>query len=537
MGLLGSKISAGQHRDLSKGQPTLRSPLFLAAALLVGFSWVFSRVLIFEVGALFVAQALLLLAWACAGRPLVCSTLLYLLLCTVLLARETTFVLDDLAEPRPMIGHTSAKFSPWRTKVLVADEPTQAGWLLSALACVWIALFLSLWQVHRWYSLPLWAGGSGRGAQRGSKEVTENVVLILAVPATYGVCAAHALRLLVLRHADAWSVEATLDVAELFSAVALCAFQRLLVLYVGVREEELVQETNRGSGATSASSTPPGDFGNRNTSLQRAFQELISAGIMQYVVIELGCNALQVGAKAWDQWNPASCDYALLHIAAFLFPHHQISLRDGAGSSNHIGHPRNVTCADLWSATSSFLVVANFFTCSIALFAIFKYERAFADLLHPMRPFLKFWGVKGLLSVNFAQSVLLRFFCCFSTDPHVDDRCTFIKLYLLCLESLALASLNMFAYQPVSASRTSMRWPPHSVWLSSFRRFRQSTQVVLMERSSASLHENAVDFQNVGISTRLSQWREAPRAYTRMPYISNMWEASQGQSPTASSHS
>merc|ERR1719313_2823456 len=67
----------------------------------------------------------------------------------------------------------------------------------------------------------------------------------------------------------------------------------------------------------------------------------------------------------------------------------------------------SAACADLWNVASLLMVVANFFTCSIALFAIWTYERTFADLFHPMKPFWKFWGVKGLLSIGWLQASVL----------------------------------------------------------------------------------------------------------------------------------
>ena len=36
----------------------------------------------------------------------------------------------------------------------------------------------------------------------------------------------------------------------------------------------------------------------------------------------------------------------------------------------------------------------------IALFAVLQYEHAFNDALRPVRPFWKFWGVKGPLGLS-----------------------------------------------------------------------------------------------------------------------------------------
>merc|ERR1712187_101352 len=207
---------------------------------------------------------------------------------------------------------------------------------------------------------------------------------------------------------------------------------------------------------------PSGDTWHRTLHLRRSFQELIYAGIMQYVVLVFASNFIQVCAKLWDYWHPNSCHDALLWIATVLFPHHQMSLRVDETLDDHSGA---ATCEDLWNAVASSMVIANFFTCSIALFAIFKYERAFADLLESTRPFWKFWGVKGLLSVNYLQTIVLRF--CWVGSHR---RCILIKFFLLCVESLVLAGVNVFAYRTPEVSLPRACIGGRRRWLASLRR-------------------------------------------------------------------
>lgn len=74
------------------------------------------------------------------------------------------------------------------------------------------------------------------------------------------------------------------------------------------------------------------------------------------------------------------------------------------------------------------MTVADFFTCSIALFAVLQYERAFNNVLHPVNPFWKFWGVKGLLSVNFLQSTVLAIVSWATANDDTGFVATLLKL-------------------------------------------------------------------------------------------------------------
>merc|ERR1712048_1491698 len=105
-------------------------------------------------------------------------------------------------------------------------------------------------------------------------------------------------------------------------------------------------------------------------------------------------NAMEVSAKVWNYWHPSSCSSALSRVASMWFPRHHINITTDEQWSENDVHNRHgsAACADLWNITSLLMVVANFFTCSIALFAIWTYERTFSEFFHPMKPFWKFLG-------------------------------------------------------------------------------------------------------------------------------------------------
>jgi len=172
------------------------------------------------------------------------------------------------------------------------------------------------------------------------------------------------------------------------------------------------------------------------------------------VILQFVCNIILVGVKAWDWLHPSTCEDALKDIMHFVFPHHTINMTINEARLKDSIHTRtsSLACEDVWNSFSMLMVVADFFTCSIALFAVLQYEHAFSDALRPVRPFWKFWGVKGLLSVNFMQtSVLMAIGFLLASDTPSRVR-TFLNYYLLCAEAAALALLNLWAY-PVKHPR------------------------------------------------------------------------------------
>jgi len=460
-----------------------------ASVAVVG--WTLSNYCVFEVGCAFCVQTLFILLWCCSRRPLLCFTGLYLCALGTLLVRETAlaftgrvpcglvtfgsacvetrcvqkkyFLFVETGCARYECAHTEREEESHVFSVGTSD--IQTVWLESGMICVWCAFASSVFQLRRWCVAAGWHGWrqqdlasptmSGTGGGRDGGKAAEHVGVILAVPATYGLCAVHALRVLTTNPEDAWSAEAMIDVAELFSAVALYAFQRLLVVYVdsAVPTVEMLG-TDVPSAAQSAQ---PSEFEGR---LRRGFQRLIAVGLMQYVFLVFGCNALLVVLKAWDWVYPGTCVEALPMVVGAWFPHHQVKLTIDELALGHARHTRlsSLACEDLWNTASLLMVVADFFTCSIALFAIFTYERTFADLLWPVQPFWKFWGVKGLLSINFLQTIVLMAVGAIGGDAAVDKyNRAFLTFYLLCVEALLLAVLNIYAYPPVCLHWTKQK--------------------------------------------------------------------------------
>ena len=123
------------------------------------------------------------------------------------------------------------------------------------------------------------------------------------------------------------------------------------------------------------------------------------------------------------------------------------------------------------------LQVANFFVCGTAIYALRVYEETFNERLHRIEPFWKFWGVKGLLSVNFLQTSVLAVIGHLLTQTQLseDSFRTFVRdaspespqchvlrvarsseqprevnYYALTAEALLLAALNLRAYRPLA---------------------------------------------------------------------------------------
>eukprot|EP00928_Gymnodinium_smaydae_P056295 TRINITY_DN3969_c0_g1_i2.p1 TRINITY_DN3969_c0_g1~~TRINITY_DN3969_c0_g1_i2.p1 ORF type:complete len:202 (-),score=34.81 TRINITY_DN3969_c0_g1_i2:128-733(-) len=154
--------------------------------------------------------------------------------------------------------------------------------------------------------------------------------------------------------------------------------------------------------------------------------------------------------KTWSWMHPSYCRDGLEFLTGTWFPHHEISLKlnESVVERSHHTQASSLACEDLWNTVSLLMVCANMFTCSIALYAILQFEHAFSERLHPVRPFWKFWGVKGLLSVNFMQRICLMAFGVLTTGNVTMSKefRTSLNFYLVCVESAVLAALNVCAY-------------------------------------------------------------------------------------------
>lgn len=425
-----------------------------------------------ELGALLAAQVFLILLWSLARRPFVNATTFYLLCCLVLLVRETVLTLSgqvpcglstfgytckqtECAEYNhiPLLGikTSCARYECRRREheeigLVYTSAESLNKWTATGLGCVWAAFVISYWHLRRHW-------------QRRRRQLRENpkaeslefqyMAVILAVPITYGVCSLHALRVLSVNDEDSWQAEGMLSAAELYSALALFAFQKLLEVYVktfqpGDTVASLDMESNCKECQQKAFVI------SQHGKVRGGFQQLVAMGIKQYVVLVFGCNALEMIAKTWNWSYPQRCRSTLALVATTWFPHHEISLTLNKTMVEHTKHTveSSVACEDLWNTVSLLMVVANFFTCSIALYAVLQYERTFTAMLEPVRPFWKFWGVKGLLSVNFLQRIaLMALGTLASRGPTLSREFrTFLNFHLVCVESAVLAMINVCGY-------------------------------------------------------------------------------------------
>lgn len=446
--------------------------LALAVGSAVGAGGLLARTCLSELGALLAAQVCLILLWCLARRPFVSATRFYLLCCFVFLVRETVLTISGqvpcglsvfgntctetvCAEYHriPILGiktscarYECGHHAREETSQVFTSAESLNKWTATALLCVWAAFAISYWHLRRHWQR---VRSKRREDPTAESKEFEYMSVILAVPITYGLCAMHALRVLSVSDEDAWQAEGMMSAAELYSALALLAFQKLLEVYVKTFQLGDVA-ANYDVESDCKACQHRALAVSHHDKVRGGFQQLVAMGIKQYVVLVFGCNALEVVAKAWNWANPQWCRSTLTLVAATLFPHHEISLTLNQTMVEHTTHTAEtgVACEDLWNVMSLLMVVANFFTCSIALYAVLQYEGAFAALLEPARPFWKFWGVKGLLSVNFFQRIaLMTLGALASSSPQLTHEFrTFLNFFLVCVESAVLAMVNVSAY-------------------------------------------------------------------------------------------
>lgn len=424
---------------------------------LCAVAWYLTGVNFSELGVLLCAQLVVVFGWWLTKRPSLRMTHFYFFVCGALLMRETILiatgripggVLDysvswNCAETKcvewhklPWLGvettcgrHECIRHGDDAEKsdtVFVLQDRLDWKTLLATL-CGWSAFLTSSWQLHKW-----------RHQGEVDREVrirAEFVGVILAVPPTYGMAGVRALRILRISDEDTWQAEGTLNAAELYSAVALFAFQRLLESWTrpllgpdNVEDERSIRELR----------------------LWENFRKLINAGLSQYVLLVFVCNAIELLAKTWSELDTGFCEQSLRIATDVWFPHHEVHVKVKEGSTGNWDATRSnsAACEDLWNTISLWMIIANFFTNSIALEAIVCYERTFQSDLKQHSPFWKFWGVKGLLTVNFLQKLVLIILGFVSTSerlPSAQFR-TFFNFLLVCIESAGLALMNGWGY-------------------------------------------------------------------------------------------
>eukprot|EP00929_Paragymnodinium_shiwhaense_P057034 TRINITY_DN28545_c0_g2_i1.p1 TRINITY_DN28545_c0_g2~~TRINITY_DN28545_c0_g2_i1.p1 ORF type:complete len:498 (-),score=68.72 TRINITY_DN28545_c0_g2_i1:9-1502(-) len=442
-----------------------------------------------EVGVVLAAQAFLILLWFCLRGSRLPVTLLYFLVCGALLTRETLlmtsgrvpcglFTFGEHCIERGCVEYKDLYEGWWMfskktgtvcvredclksertelSRVFETAQPmTAQSW--TALVCVWAAFLLSMQQLQKWQ---YFVTTTYRTRGHVNRQAMQHVAVILGVPITYGLCALNGFRSLSVNPEATWEAEGMMNAAELYSAISLFAFQRLLEVQVNALEPR----TPAADGPSAClrcdqQATVVAQY----YKLRRRFRQLVSWGVMQYTFLVSGYSALLMTAKSWDWLYPARCQATLAMVAKSWFPHHAISLTVNATVLQGSQHTRESTiaCEDLWNTVSLLVCVANFFTCSIALLAVLQYEQSYSKTLESIRPFWKFWGVKGLLSVNFMQQTVL-FFAAFTVSGRKRSKEFWLTLnfYLVCVESALLALLNVCAYRPWQAAMDEIELVP-----------------------------------------------------------------------------
>jgi len=104
----------------------------------------------------------------------------------------------------------------------------------------------------------------------------------------------------------------------------------------------------------------------------------------------------------------------------------------------------------------------TFILCSFALVFVFTFEHTFSEALVPIKPFWKFWGVKGVVSVTYFQWLIIRFAFGWSEDTIYSVHCL-----LVAVEMPILAIVHAF-----------VAYPPNKPWLDN----------LLLESSESAMH-------------------------------------------------
>lgn len=223
-------------------------------------------------------------------------------------------------------------------------------------------------------------------------ELVDLTVDILLLPPTFGLLAVRCLRILPERgDQDLWDATSTLDAAELWESWALWSFQKLFIRYA------------------QASNEPNPLF----VHLKR----LCQAGVQQYLIFNVLTNVFEFAARAVALFRPEVCELMW------------------GGSSD---------CQDVFFRLQDHLVGAMWYSCSVAIFCILRFEISMSECLAPIRPFWKFWGAKLIVTVASIQRLVLFGFTAFSLFQV--PFAWYAHAYLLCLEVCVLSVIHFWAY-------------------------------------------------------------------------------------------
>eukprot|EP00927_Polykrikos_kofoidii_P073516 TRINITY_DN69541_c0_g1_i1.p1 TRINITY_DN69541_c0_g1~~TRINITY_DN69541_c0_g1_i1.p1 ORF type:complete len:736 (-),score=109.50 TRINITY_DN69541_c0_g1_i1:173-2308(-) len=456
----------------------------------IGLSWLCCSPLL----VIFTAELVVIILWVYHKRPLISITMVYVLTCMALLSRETALVFSGRypcglsTYGSKCVESRCEEFNHFlwlktnclrlkctrevegltRRIYLLPATDFMTAWMIGSLVCVWLTFVLTLWHLGRWSSAQNTSSSSSAANSDDSGMVTFFVPIILAVPTVYGLCATHALRTVTASTSHAWNAEAMMDAAAMFSAISIFAFWQLLVIYVKLATpnktvSDIVRRI-RPSALGRASMQTLNVMQALDSGVKDNFKRLVDIGVAQYVLLVFGCNVIEVIAKLWDWFHSESCARTLKMVLEAWLPEYKIKLSmnltvaSAAGNKNT--EPSSLACENLWGPVSIVLSVADFFTCGIALASILAYEHAFENVLEPVRPKWKFLGVKGLLSVGFLQKMTIMacsFFFVGKAAAELTHLRPFLNYFLISVEVLVLACLNIWAYPPSVPCDTKLR--------------------------------------------------------------------------------
>lgn len=223
-------------------------------------------------------------------------------------------------------------------------------------------------------------------------ELVDLTADILLLPPTFGILAVRCLRILPERgDQDLWDATSTLDAAELWESWALWSFQKLFIRYA--------------------------QASNESNLLFVHLKRLCQAGVQQYLVFNVATNIFEFAARGVALFRPEVCELMW------------------GGSSD---------CQDVFFRLQDHLVGAMWYSCSVAIFCILRFEVSMSECLAPIRPFWKFWGAKLIVTVASIQRLVLFGLTAFSLFQ--EPFAWYAHAYLLCLEVCALSAIHFWAY-------------------------------------------------------------------------------------------
>jgi len=139
--------------------------------------------------------------------------------------------------------------------------------------------------------------------------------------------------------------------------------------------------------------------------------------VQQYVIFNFASNCLEFVWREVDRYDPELCKKIW---------------------------GRKATCEEEFYMVQDYITGALWYSCSIAIYSILRFEKAMPDSLRPIGPFWKFWGAKLIVSMAGMQRLAL--FVLTKMGVVAEVFAWYAHSYLLCFETLLLAWLHFWAY-------------------------------------------------------------------------------------------